>query len=95
MVKANTHGLTVDSMKVIGCIIIWMAMEFISGKMVEPILVHTKKIKNMVKVPIHGLMGESMWDRGKMVSSMEKVNMCPDKEFQEMVYGTMVKGRNG
>ena len=64
MEEASIHGMTVESMREIGKIIIWMAMVLILGKMDVNMKDSIKKIKNMVLEFTHGQMVGNMTETG-------------------------------
>ena len=71
----NTPGMTAESMKVNGKIIIWTAMVSILGRMAVNTKASIRKIRNMEKEFIPGPMAEGMTENGKMEGNMAAVNI--------------------
>lgn len=73
-VKENTDGLMEESTEVNGLTIRWKAKEPSPGVMADDMLVCTRMIKSMDKVPSNGQMVVSTLASGAKASSTEKEN---------------------
>ena len=95
MAKASILGTTVASIMETGKIITWMASASIPGKMAGSMKASTKKIRSTEMECIPGLMEESTTENGRMEDSTGKGSIYLNRASTDLVFGKMVKERDG